>query len=63
MVEITKAQFTYIKELYPDATITVCSKRKHGSKGYCKSGKTYYCPESNEYMNALKDFKKKNGGV
>lgn len=63
MVEITKTQFTYIKELYPDAPITVCSKRKNGSKGCRKSGKTYYCPESNEYMNALRDFKKKNGGV
>lgn len=63
MIEISKAQFMYIKKLYPDAFITVCSKRKHGGRGYRKSGKTYYCPEVRKYVRALQDFNTKGGGI
>lgn len=56
MVEISKEQYEYIKSHYKDAYITVCSKRKRGSKGNRKSGKTYYCPEIKEYMNAIKQL-------
>jgi len=39
----------YIKKPY----IVVCSKRKKGTKGCKQSGKTYYCPESQQYLNII----------
>lgn len=61
MIEITKEQYKYISDKIADPFVTVCSKRKRGSKGQRKSGKTYYCPESAEYLNALKKYNELGG--
>ena len=59
MLKISKEECDYIRKHIPDPLITVCSKRKHGSKGYKTSGKTYYCPESSKYVGLLEKFNNK----
>lgn len=58
MIPITKSQYEYLKKRINNPFVTICSKRKHGSKGSKLSGKTYYCPESSAYLTALDEYKK-----
>lgn len=56
MLEISKELSQIMRKKIPHAYIVTCSKRKHGSKGYIKSGKTYYCPESYQYIRIIQQY-------
>lgn len=57
MIQISKNEADYIRHRIPNAFLTICSKRKHGTKGTHISGKTYYCPESSRYMGLIKEYR------
>jgi hypothetical protein len=56
MVQITKDQNDFIRRKMRNPYIVICSKRKHGGKGYRGSGKTYYCPDSYNYIRLINAF-------
>lgn len=55
MLQISKNEADYIRARLSDPYITICSKRKKGSKGSTVSGKTYYCPETDEHIKLLRE--------
>ena len=63
MIQISKNEADYIRRNIPSAFITICSKRKHGTKGSHVSGKTYYCPESNRYISLLEKYRNEGGSI
>lgn len=56
MLEINKEVAEIMRRKIKRAYIVTCSKRKHGTKGCRKSGKTYYCPESYQYIKIIQDY-------
>ena len=56
MIQISKDEYLFICKHIPEPYVTICSKRKHGSKGSKASGKTYYCAEGNKYISLLKQY-------
>lgn len=48
---ITKEEAAQIYKIYPNADITICSKRKR-----C-GGKTYWCSEDTEYKKIINDLR------
>lgn len=48
---ITKEEAARIYKIYPNADITICSKRKK-----C-GGKTYWCSEDPEYKKIINDIR------
>ena len=58
MIIITKDEYEYLRRRIKNPFITICSKRKHGTKGSRISGKTYYCPEASSYLAVLEEYKK-----
>lgn len=63
MLQISKEEAEYIRNHFSESFITICSKRKHGGKGCRASGKTYYCPESNKYINMLEKYRESHDKV
>lgn len=57
MIQISKDEASYIRSVRSDAFITICSKRKKGSKSGRVSGKTYYCPESKRYLDLIDQYR------
>lgn len=57
MLEINKELSEIMRRKIKNPYIVICSKRKHGSKGAVQSGKTYYCPESFQYIKIINDYK------
>ena len=60
MIQISKEEYIFISRHIKDPFITICSKRKHGTKGSRMSGKTYYCPESCKYIELINKIRRAN---
>ena len=54
MFIIHKNEAEALRNKYPDAFITICSKRKRSG------GKTYWCAENTEYHKFIDELRNKN---
>ena len=58
MIQISKEEYLFINRHIKNPFITICSKRKHGTRGTRISGKTYYCPESRSYIELINKIRR-----
>lgn len=59
MITITKDEYNYLRQRIKHPYVTICSKRKRGTKGSRMSGKTYYCPENNSYLSIINEYRER----